>query len=168
MSEQKRDLLIVVCTANICRSPMGGALLQHALAAEGEPLSQLKVVTAGIAAYDGDPPSLNSVKALDKVKIKLDNHKSQSLTDELLDRAFAVFGMTHSHIDAIRAARPDTRARLYLFRDFLPEDESREIPDPYGMDLEQYEITRDSMVEAIPSIIDYLRTNYSYLENKDH
>ncbi|MFM8337684.1 MAG: hypothetical protein ACKODK_19160 [Opitutaceae bacterium] len=28
--------IVVVCTANVCRSPMAAALLQHALAAEAD------------------------------------------------------------------------------------------------------------------------------------
>jgi hypothetical protein len=31
-----------------------------------------------------------------------------------------------------------------------------EIPDPYGLHLQAYEVSRDEMVEAIPSIIAYL------------
>ena len=90
-------LVIVVCTANICRSPMGEKLLRHALAAEPEPLRSLKVVSAGIAAARGQPATDNSVAALKKVGIDLSGHASQPLTQELLDRALAVFCMTESH-----------------------------------------------------------------------
>ena len=45
--------ILVVCTGNICRSPMGAALLQHALAAQPEPLRSLKVVSAGVASRTG-------------------------------------------------------------------------------------------------------------------
>ena len=51
--------ILIVCTANICRSPMGEGLLRHALAAEPEPLRSLKVLSAGVAARDGEPVSEN-------------------------------------------------------------------------------------------------------------
>lgn len=155
-----RDRIIIVCTANICRSPMAEALLRHALNAEEPPLCDLRVESAGIAAVDGEPASVHSVKALKKVGIDIARHRSQPLTEEALDEAFAVFGMTRSHLQAIRAAAPETQARLHLFREFLPKAQDREIPDPYGMSLPEYETTRDAMVEAIPSIVAYLREQY--------
>ena len=60
-------IIVAVCTANICRSPMAAALLQHALAARPEPLRSLRVVSAGVAARSGDLVSENSVLALRKV-----------------------------------------------------------------------------------------------------
>jgi len=38
-------------------------------------------------------------------------------------------------------------------REFIGEGASIAIPDPFGMDLSAYEACRDSMVEAIPSLI---------------
>src|SRR6476469_5492177 len=72
--------IVTVCTANICRSPMAAALLQHALAAQPEPMRSLKVVSAGVAARPGEQVSENSVLALKKVGIDISEHRSQSLT----------------------------------------------------------------------------------------
>jgi protein-tyrosine-phosphatase len=63
--------ILVVCTANICRSPMAAGLLQHALAAQPEPLRSLRVVSTGIAARTGDRVSENSVLALKKAGIDI-------------------------------------------------------------------------------------------------
>ena len=150
-------LVIVVCTANICRSPMGEKLLRHALAAEPEPLRSLKVVSAGIAASRGQPPTDNSVAALKKVGLDLSGHTSQPLTQELLDRALAVFCMTESHRTAIELHFERVPKNLHLFREFLGRDGEAEIPDPYGGSYRDYEACRDSMVEAIPSLVQHLR-----------
>ena len=79
--------ILVVCTGNICRSPMGAALLQHALAGQKEPLRSLKVYSAGVASRSGEPASTNAVTALKKVGIEMKGHKSQPVTQELLDHA---------------------------------------------------------------------------------
>ena len=91
-----RNLILTICTGNICRSPMAEKLLQHALNAEGAPLNQLKVVSAGVASGYSDPASSNSVAALKKVKLDLTQHQSQPVTQDLIDQAFAIFGMTDS------------------------------------------------------------------------
>ena len=150
-------LVIVVCTANICRSPMGEKLLRHALAAEPEPLRSLQVVSAGIAAARGQPATDNSVAALKKVGIDLTGHASQPLTQELLDRALAVFCMTESHRSMIELHFDRVPKNLHLFREFIGRDGTAEIPDPFGGNYREYEACRDSMVEAIPSLVQHLR-----------
>lgn len=151
------DLVIVVCTANICRSPMGEKLLQHALAAEPEPLRSLKVVSAGIAANRGQAATGHSVSALKKVGLDLSDHSSQPLTQELLDRAVAVFCMTESHRMMIEVHFERVPQNLHLFREFLGATHDTEIPDPFGGNFGEYEACRDSMVEAIPAIVQHLR-----------
>ena len=150
-------LVIVVCTANICRSPMGEKLLRHALAAEPEPLRSIQVVSAGIAAARGQPATDNSVAALKKVGIDLSGHASQPLTQELLDRALAVFCMTESHRSMIELHFDRVPKNLHLFREFIGRDGNAEVPDPFGGNYREYEACRDSMVEAIPSLVQHLR-----------
>jgi protein-tyrosine-phosphatase len=86
--------ILIVCTANICRSPMAAALLQHFLGGQNEPLKSLPVVSAGIAARQGDPISDNAVVAMKRVGLDVSHHASQPVTQPLLDGALAVFCMT--------------------------------------------------------------------------
>jgi protein-tyrosine-phosphatase len=150
--------ILIVCTANICRSPMAAGLLAHALSAQPEPLRSLKVISAGIAARSGDRVSENSVLALKKTGIDISAHRSQPVTQKLLDGALLVLGMTDSHRTMIQLQAEPPPAHLHLFREFLPPSCEREIPDPFGGPLRLYEQSRDEMVEAIPSLIAHLKT----------
>ncbi len=157
MSEE-RNLIIFVCTANICRSPMAERLFRHAIDAEEEPLKSLKVISTGVSAIPGQTPSLNSVKALEKVGISLDNHESRPIDQSMMDRAVAIFCMTESHRTMIEMYADPIPKNLHLMREFIPNVEDPEIPDPYGMSLNLYENCRDSMVEAIPSLVAFVKT----------
>ena len=111
----KRDYVIMLCTGNICQ-PMAEKLLQHALAAEEAPLNQIQVVSAGIAA-DFLKPGFPKPESLKPGRFDLTRHRSQPLTDSLLDRAFVVFAMTQSHLDASYVLPDvDSDVRLHLFR----------------------------------------------------
>lgn len=150
--------ILVVCTANICRSPMAEGLLAHALAAQPAPLKDLKVLSAGVATRPGEPVSENSVIALRKVGIDIASHRSRPLSQAMLDDALAVFCMTESHRSLIQLQAAPVPARLHLFREFLPAPAMSEICDPYGGPLKVYEACRDEMVEAIPGLVHFLKT----------
>lgn len=149
--------ILIVCTGNICRSPMGQGLLAHALQAQPEPLRSLKVISAGVAAHSGEPVSENSVIALRKVGIDISHLRSQGLTQKMLDDALLVLGMTESHRSIIRARARPAPEHLYLFREFMPPPAAKEIGDPYGGPIRLYESVRDEMVEAVPAIVEFLK-----------
>ena len=150
--------ILTVCTANICRSPMAAALLQHALAAQPEPLRSLQVTSAGVAAREGDRVSENSVIALKKVGLDISGHTSRPLTQQMLDDAALVLCMTESHRAMIRFQAQPPPKNLFLFREFMPQRGDKEIGDPYGGPLKIYEAARDEMVEAIPSLMEFIKT----------
>jgi protein-tyrosine phosphatase len=139
---------------------MAEKLLQHALTGQGAPLNQIEIVSAGVAAGYGDPASANSVAALKKIKLDLGRHKSQPLTQDLIDRAFLILGMTQSHIDILSHYYTGLPERVHLFREFMGKGETPEIPDPYGQNFAAYSTCFDSMVEAIPSLVTYLKNEY--------
>ena len=153
-------LIIAVCTGNICRSPMVEALLKHALKAESGPLPNFRVISAGVAARDGDPASANSVTALKKVGLDISDHQSQPLTPELVAEADVIFGMTESHRAVIQSAIDPTPQNIYLLREFMPREADKQIADPYGGPLPLYEECRDEIVEALPSVMAFLRKEF--------
>ena len=137
---------------------MAEGLLKHALAGQPAPLNSLKVISAGVATRAGEPVSENSVIALKKAGIDISGQRSRALTQDMLDDALVVFGMTESHRSIIQYKATPVPRHLYLFREFLPPPADKEIGDPYGGPLKIYETSRDEMVEAIPSVIDFIKT----------
>ena len=137
---------------------MAEVLLQHALRAQPEPLKSLKVYSAGVAASTGDPVSENSVHALKKVGLDLSGHIAQPLSPRLVYDALAVFCMTESHRAMIELSFEPPPENIYLFREFMPPPAAHEIGDPYGGSLKHYEACRDEMVEAIPSLVAFIKS----------
>lgn len=149
------NLITVVCTGNICRSPMAERLLAHALAAEQAPLNTLSIVSAGVMAMDGAPATGHSITALRKVGLDLSDHVARSLDQSLINQSVAILCMTSSHCAAIESSFDFDAIPLHRFRDFM-DDPFKDIPDPYGMDLPEYLETRDAIAEAIPSVVRWL------------
>lgn len=154
MSED-RKFITVVCTANVCRSPMGQGLLAHALSSETNKPQGIEIISAGLSAMNGEPASENSVLAMKKVGIDISKHSSRMLTPEIVASSAAIFCMTQQHRQLIEAIYPNAPQHLRLFREFAT-DGNVEVPDPFGGSFDQYVQCRDSLVEAIPGMVRYL------------
>jgi protein-tyrosine-phosphatase len=153
-------VITVVCTGNICRSPMAERLLAHALKAESGPLAECRVMSAGVAAFPGDPASANAIRALKAVGLDLSDHRSRAVSDQLVAQSDLILGMTSGHVEAIRLRYPDLRVPVYRFREWFGKG-SPEVADPFGGDLEHYIETRDNLAEAVPSILQFLKSGLS-------
>src|SRR5262245_48004368 len=138
--------ILFVCTGNICRSPMAEGLFRHAVKGRGD----CEVVSAGVGALDGMPPSEHAVRALRELGIDISGQRSRMLTPELVQRADYIFGMTHSHVDAIMLMYPQAAEKTFLLREFDETLDSFEndIPDPIGGSLEVYQNCRDQIEQG--------------------
>jgi len=145
-----------VCSGNTCRSPIAERLLRHALDAEPEPLKSIRVASFGTSAFPGSPASENAVYTLSKVGINLKDHRSQSADDIDIDKALAFFCMTRAHQDVLLHYWDVDPGRVFLVREWI-DTPPTDIIDPFGMDVRAYHRCRDSIVEAIPSLLGYLR-----------
>lgn len=115
------DSILVVCTGNICRSPIGERLLRSKL-------PEKKIDSAGIGALVDHAADESSIFVAEKHGLSLDGHKAQQLTKSLLSSYDLILVMDKSHIDYIDRLAPEMRGKTMLYGHWLG---GKEIPDPY-------------------------------------
>ncbi|WP_457420287.1 low molecular weight protein-tyrosine-phosphatase [Roseateles sp. P5_E7] len=121
--------ILLVCTANICRSPMAEAIFKARL---GDVFKT--IVSAGVHADPrGGPVDARAAAALTRHKYSLDRKwRSRRVQPEDLGQYDLVLVMEAEHADALRAkTAPEHHARILLLTDFVPELAGQDVPDPY-------------------------------------
>jgi protein-tyrosine phosphatase len=108
-----------------------------------------QVLSAGVAAGAGSPASSDAVRLLLSEGIDLTHHVSQQLSEELLDQADLILTMTRGHRDVILMTRPDAEQKVKLL-----SPEGRDISDPIGGGLTEYENCKTEIVTYLQELID--------------
>jgi protein-tyrosine-phosphatase len=120
---------------------------------------EIEVASAGLATYDGSPPSENSVLVMEEEGIDISDQISLSLTASMVEEATHVFGMARSHVDALRSYFPEALERIFVLREFVADEGlDIDVPDPIGGDLDDYRVARNLIKEAMASVMRFVRT----------
>jgi len=139
--QPKTTKILLVCTGNICRSPLAAALLQRALAERG--IEGIDVSSAGTGAWDGAPVSEGAYLVGLERGLDLSAHRARLLTREFVEQADLVLTMARHH--RARVDELGGEGRVFVLGEYAGrEGDEAEVSDPFGGDLEVY---RDTSVE---------------------
>jgi len=105
----------MVCTGNICRSPMAELLLRGHLDARGV---RARVRSAGTLAWHG-PATDGAVEVMEARGLDLRAHRSQELTPTLVADADLIVGMTRNHVWGVTAHEPGAETRAFVIGELV-------------------------------------------------
>ena len=123
------NTILVLCTGNICRSPIAEALLKNALPGR-------HVHSAGIGAMVGWPADPHSVAVCAEAGIDLGAHCARQLTGQMMQAADLVLVMDQGHIDALTPRYPQHRGKVHKM---LRWHDNLDVDDPYQMPRSMFE-----------------------------
>jgi protein-tyrosine phosphatase len=106
--------VLVVCTANIARSPLAAAMLAASLDGSG-----LTVASAGTEALPGYPAAEASQRLAAVRGLDLRGHRSRPVTDELIRDADLVLTMSERHRDRCAPLAAGAGARVFTLRELV-------------------------------------------------
>ncbi|MCI1675866.1 MAG: low molecular weight phosphotyrosine protein phosphatase [Ancrocorticia sp.] len=123
--------VLIVCTGNICRSPMGEVVLRDSLLRAG--LDRYSVASCGTSSEEqGNPIYPPAARVLRAAGYSVPPHRAHRGTDEELGSAGLILAMTEGHARTLRSRCEKIGvpiSRIHLWREF---DGSGLEPTPGG------------------------------------
>jgi protein-tyrosine phosphatase len=151
-------MVLFVCTGNTCRSPMAELLMRAKLAELMKcNIDELEdrgvvVMSAGIAAAPGCPPTSEASQIMREYGLDLTRHEAQPLTDQLVRHADLILTMTQSHLQSIVERWPHAAERAFLL---LPE--RSDVADPIGQTVGAYRECAQQLAAGVQHHAERLR-----------
>lgn len=135
--------ILVVCTGNICRSPIGERLLRRTF-------PDKKIDSAGVGALVGHIADHSAIDVANLHDLSLNGHIAQQFTSTLGRKYDLILVMERHHIEEITKISPESRGKTMLIGHWL---DGAEIPDPYRKSMESFEYVYQLLDKASNSWI---------------
>lgn len=175
--------VLMVCTANICRSPGAERLL--ALELSQRDLSdalRIRIRSAGVRGWDASPMDPGAAAALEGLGGMAEGFSSRSLTDAIVNDASLILTATKEHRSELVERFPRALRRTFTMKEFahLVSKHPREyesaremvaeaywhrggaeitdfdVVDPYGGTTEQHQVAMAEIHECMKVLADAL------------
>jgi len=117
--------LLVVCTANIARSPLADAMLSASLEPHG-----VEVLSAGTQAIEGYPAAELTQKMAAQRGLDLSEHRSQVVTASLVSDASLVVTMSQRHRDRCAPLSAGAGSHVFTLRELVRLLRAADLDDP--------------------------------------
>lgn len=152
--------ILMVCTGNICRSPMAAGLLKYMLPADLK--QRVAVSSAGTHALHGHQPEPYAVEAIARWGIDIRAHRARQVSHAMIAKVGLTLAMERAHVQFLRGIRLWKRGRIKLLSEFDarfgPQD-APDIADPYGGPPAAYEECLRVLRPCIEGLVDWLIAN---------
>ncbi len=134
--------ILIACVGNICRSPMGAALLQRDL---GNSHPEVVVESAGISALIGHAADPIAQTLLSEQGLDLSAHRARQLSATMVLEFDLILTMETGHVKAIEKIAPGAKGRVYRLGKWGDYD----IPDPYRKPRQAFEEVLELLEESL-------------------
>lgn len=145
--------VMFVCTGNTCRSAMAAAYMQYLVKTKQKQDDYL-ISSCGVSAVTGTSATLNSIYVMKKYGVDMVKHRSTYIEDINIKDYDYIFCMTSSQKLAVSSLYPSLINKTYTLKEYvLHDNKNLDIVDPYGSDIEKYEMIANEIMSCIDKLL---------------
>ncbi len=126
--------ILVLCSGNICRSPLAEHVIRSELLRLG--VSDVQVSSAGLLTAGGEQPPARFLRLMQRAGFDGHAHRSSATDAQSVDAADLIVVMDRNHARLVLRLREDAAAKIVLLGSMLNAG-SPEILDPYVLEPRQ-------------------------------
>ncbi|MBC21215.1 MAG: threonylcarbamoyl-AMP synthase [Planctomycetaceae bacterium] len=153
-------MILIICTGNTCRSPMGEVIGRNLLAKkigcnDNEVDEHGVVITsAGIAAMAGGQASPQGIEVMKKIDLDLTSHSAQPVSEQMVRHADLILTMTRGHREALLSQWPEAASRTEVLR-----LDGKDVADPIGESVAEYQRCAEQIRKELETRIEKITLN---------
>ena len=157
---QRKTRILLVCTENICRSPMAEGLLRHYLQ-QAELGDQVVVRSAGTqATHTGCRPDKRAQKVAAYRGISLGGIKARRVTEDDLVGSDLIYAMDAANMrELLQVCPPEHREKISCLLSHHSDQSLLDVPDPYYGNVEAFDRVFRILDAAMGDVISHIRSH---------
>lgn len=152
-----RIRILFVCLGNICRSPLAEAVFRRLVREHGVD-DRFEIDSAGTSAYHvGSPPDARSARVARARGVEVTGSARQLAADDLrrFDYVIAMDAENLAEVERLRS-RAGGSARVHRLREWDPQPDRHDVPDPYYGGARGFEDVHDIVERSCVALLDHL------------
>jgi low molecular weight protein-tyrosine phosphatase len=109
--------ILLVCTGNICRSPMAEGFVGRMLRLRG--VQRVHVESSGVAGREGTPSTREAIEAVGEYGLDISGHRARRLTMGMVQSADLIVGMAAEHREAAERLAQQAGSRAFTLKELV-------------------------------------------------
>jgi len=138
--------LLLVCTGNICRSPMAEGLFRQRF-------PELDFASAGLDALIGNSADSHAISVMKTKSIDIDEHRAVQLESWMCRKYDLVLVMEAAQKREVEVRYPFTRGKVFR----LLESEDADVVDPYMRGPEAFDVALETIGRGVDAWCERLK-----------
>jgi protein-tyrosine-phosphatase len=110
--------ILVLCTGNVCRSPIAEGMLRDLLEERFEGAAPT-VASAGTAGWEGSGADPGSIAAAAEVGVDISGHRARRVDPDEVRQATVVLAMAAEHRDELTRLLPEAVGRTFTLKELV-------------------------------------------------